>query len=240
VRLFPILCAGTLAMISIPAVAQLEPEKVTGSLVRAQPKAVDRKSAGVIRKGFVQCVYRRARPKVLAFLQHTDAETIDLAGAKITNVQRDLRLTDCLSEEVGYNELALGASLNPKTLRDWLAEEDYLARYRTAPVVSANPQPLDASFISTGGALDRAKSFSTFIDCAILKDLPDSDALLRTMPGSEKEYAAAAALAPALGACLIKGQDFALTPSSIRSFVAFGMWNRFARPMARNGIGGHA
>jgi hypothetical protein len=222
-----------LAMLATPVAAQLKPEKETGSRIPVQPQSVDHKAAGVIRKGFAQCVYDRARAKALVFLQHTDAETIDLAGARITDIKNDLRLSDCLGEQVRYNELALGLTIKPPALRDMLAEEAYLAVNRTAPAVPANAQPVDTSFISTGEALDQAKAVSAFIDCAIRVDLPHADALLRTMPGSDNERDAAGALAPTLGACLFRGQNFVLTPASIRSFIAFGMWNRFARGTAK-------
>lgn len=233
-----ILCVVVVVLAILPAAAsaQLQPQRETGSLIPVQPNRLDQKAAGIVRKGFAQCIYQRARPKVLIFLQHTDLESVDLAGAKIRDVKRDLRLADCLSEQVGFTQLALGFSLQPQSLRDMLAEEVYLAANRATPALPMSPQPLNGSFISIGDALDQAKSLSAFIDCTILKDIPDADALLRTMPGSDKEHDAAAALAPALGACLNQGHNVVLTPASIRGFIAFGMWNRFARVTAEMGM----
>jgi hypothetical protein len=114
-----------------------------------------------------------------------------------------------------------------------MAEEAYLDVNRSAPQLPATPGPVQAKFVSIGDTLTRAQGMVNFTDCTILKDVAHADALLRTMPGSTAERSAASALAPALGGCLVKGQQISLSPGGIRGFVAYAMWNRFGRGASR-------
>ncbi len=66
-----------------------------------------------------------------------------------------------------------------------------------------------------------------FADCITFADVTGADALLRTGPATNDEGAAVRKLMPALSACVVAGQNLALTPSSIRSVVADGMWSRY-------------
>lgn len=225
--------AALLVAAPVIAHAQLKPEIETGSMIPVQPKAVDPKDAGIIRKHFAQCVYRSSRARVTALLDNSDPVGVDLAGAKIDNVNKALDMDHCLGREVGFDQNALGMKFSPGVLRDLMAEEAYLAANRTAPQLPATPPPLAARFVSIGDTLTRAQGMVAFTDCTVLKDVAHADALLRTMPGSLAERAAATALAPALGNCLLKGQQVALSPASSRAFVAYGMWNRFGRGTAQ-------
>ena len=222
--------AGIALLVPGPARAQLEPELQTGSMIPVKPKPVDAERAGRIRKGFARCIFRKATPKVNALLANSDQQSVDLVGAKITRVAVDLGMEECLSNEVGVDQSALGMKFPPSDLRDLMAEEAYLAANRVAPKAPAAPvPPLQAKYVSTGDALVKAQAMSFFTDCTVLKDVGHADALLRTMPGSGTEREAARSLAPALGECLMKGQQVALSPASIRAFIAYAMWNRFGR-----------
>jgi len=217
------------ALIATAAHAQLKPEVQTGSLIPVKPRTLEREDAGVVRKHFAQCVYRSAKPKVVALLDHSDAVAVDLPGAHIKNVSAELNMESCLGDEVGINENALGMKFSVNTLRDLLAEEAYLANDRTPPSLPSAVPPLDAKFVSTGDGLARAQALTAFADCAVTGDLADADALLRTTPGSDQERAAAVALAPGLGKCLVQGQKVSLTPMSIRALLSYGLWTRFVR-----------
>jgi hypothetical protein len=214
---------------STTAHAQLKPEIETGSRIPIQPRPLDAEKAGIIRKHFAQCVYQRAKPKVMALLAHSDVSAVDLSGAGIKNITRELDMERCLSDEVGGDQLELGLSFTPSLLRDLMAEEDYLAKHRVVPPLAPDSNPLAFSPAATDSEPPVAQALTTFSDCAIRRDLTGSDALLRTIPGSKKEYSAAAALAPALGACLVVGQKFVLKPANIRTLVAYAMWLRFGR-----------
>jgi len=225
--------AAFLAVAPFPALAQLKPELQTGSMIPVQPKVVDPKDAGIVRKHFARCVYRSSRAKVAALLANSDPIDVDMAGAKIANLQRDLDMEHCLGAEVGVNQYALSMKFSPGVLRDLLAEEAYLEVNRSTPQLSETPSPVQAKFVSLGDTLARARSMVNFTDCTILKDVANADALLRTMPGSTAERTTALALAPALGSCLDKGLQVSLSPSGIRGFIAYAMWNRFGRGALR-------
>ncbi|WP_066589991.1 hypothetical protein [Sphingomonas pruni] len=233
IRAAAVLVAPLVAVASPCARAQLKPELQTGSMIPVQPKAVDPREAGIIRKHFAQCIYHSSRSRAIALLNNSDAVAVDMAAAKITDVTKDLGMERCLGDQVGFDQNALGMKFSPGVLRDLMAEEAYLAANRAAPQLAAAPAPLQANFVSTGDSLAEAHAMVSFTDCAILKDIGHADALLRTMPGSPAERATAAALAPALGDCLVKGQQVTLSPAGIRGFVAYAMWNRFGRGAAQ-------
>lgn len=233
--LFALTLAGTAITLPPLAQAQLKPEMETGSLIPVKPKALDSERAGEVRKGFARCVYRKSKPKVAMLLDHSDPVTVDLAGANIKNVSDDLGMETCLGSEAVL-ESALGLKFSPGFLRDLLAEEAYLATNAKAPQLPPPPAivpPLEPKYVSTGNMLLRAQATVEFTDCAVRKDTAHADALLRTRPGSSGELAAARAMGPVLGQCLVQGQDIKLSAMNIRGFVAYAMWNRFGRGAAK-------
>ena len=226
-KLYVMPVAAIMLFLSASAQAQLKPEVQTGSKVPTQPNTLKTEEAGIIRKHFARCMYQNAKANALKLLAHSDASTVDLPGAGIKKYDQDLDMDDCLGEEVGGDQFELGMRFTPEMLRDMLAEEDYLARHRSAPELAGPAPPLHFTPISTDKAPSAAQALAEFADCTILRDLAGADALLRTTPGSRKEHDAAAALAPALGACLLVGQKFALKPANIRALIAYAMWARF-------------
>jgi len=229
-RLLTLSLAMLVASAAAPVHAQLlDPERTTGSLLHSQPKSLDPKEGAAVRKGFAHCIYNVANRKAVALLENSDMETVDVAAAGIRDVKRDLKMESCLGKEVGFDQLSIGLSFPVGLLRDLLAEEAYLATNRVAPALSAAAAPASYNIVSTGDRLARAQSMMAFADCAVRHDVAHADALLRTAPRSDAERSAAAALAPALGQCLVKGQSLVLKPANIRAFIAFAMWSRFGR-----------
>jgi len=225
-----ILCGALAVAATGAASAQLKPEVQTGSLIPVQPQAVEAARAGEVRKGFARCIYRNAPRKAVALLEHSDPQRVDLAAAGLKNVSADLGMERCLSAEVGSGQSALGMKFPPAVLRDLLAEEAYLAANRTVPPTPTGDLSMASShYVSTDDALAKAQAIAAFTDCTVTTDVVHADGLLRTMPGSIVEHSAAQALAPSLGGCLVQGQEFKLTPGSIRALLAYAMWNRFAR-----------
>jgi hypothetical protein len=210
-----------------PAYAQLKPELQTGSMIPAKPQTVDKRRFGEVRKEFARCIYFRAKPKAKALLEHSDVLLVDLAGAQIKDIGSELDLDDCLGEQVGIDESALGMSTHIETLRDMLAEEAYLADHRTAPVLAPDSPPMTFSLLPNNPNPSMAQALAAFADCTIRHDVGGTDALLRTMPSSDQEQEKAAALAPAMGACLTAGQQLTLNAANIRAVMAFAMWTRF-------------
>lgn len=217
-------------VITVAAVAhaQLKPESQTGSFIPVKPEALDRRDGGIVRKEFARCVYRRSKAKVVAFLNNSDPVTVIIAkDSKTIGVQRSM--DECLGREVRPMETVLQMRFTHEFLRDLMAEEAYLATNETAPQLPPAPLPLQQRFVSTGEDLLKAQGIASFTDCAILRNVSHADALLRTMPGSREESVAAKTIAPALGACLVQGQNVKLTAGIIRGLVAFAMWTRFGR-----------
>ncbi len=223
----PLLVAATL-----PAQAQrdpLKPEAMTGSNIAVAPQPVDAQRSGIIQKGMARCIYKASKVKVAALLDHSDPVMVDLPGAGIKDMDKELNMGSCMGDEMGADQSALGLRFTADWLRDLMYEETYLATNRAAPAAPAAGTPLDASFVSTGPYLARAKAIAAITDCAVLKDLAHADALLRTTPGSAAELAAAKVVAPSLAACLGDGQTTGMSAARIRSLVAYGLWNRFGR-----------
>lgn len=221
-------------MIAAPAQAQLKPEIQTGSMIPVKPQTLDEKRAGDVRKHFAQCVYRGATPKVLALLDHSDPAWIDLQAAGIKNVNIELGMGRCLGAQVGIDQAALSLRFSPPVLRDLMAEEAYLARNPVAPSLPVEAVPIAPFVIPTDTRPMTAAALTDFTDCAVRHDPAGADALLRTMPGSDREHDAAVALAPALGQCLTAGQKANLKPAGIRALIAYAMWSRFVRtPVAK-------
>lgn len=204
-----------------------DPELRTGSRIPVKPEAISPAQAAVLAKSFAKCIYRTSQAKATALLINSDLGSVNLAGARIRDLDLDLNMSRCLDDEVTSDLQARTARFPMVVLRDLVAEEAYLAANPVAARLATPPAAIRPRFVSTGPALAKAQMLHVFADCAIVESVSSADDLLRTEPGSVEERAAARALAPALGACLAEGQQIELTPRSIRSFVAYAMWFRF-------------
>ncbi|MEQ1547933.1 MAG: hypothetical protein ABL918_04705 [Chakrabartia sp.] len=219
-------------LFSVPTLAQLKPESQLGSRIPTKPTAMDPARAGLVKKGFAKCLYRKSMVKTSFVLENSDPVTIDYKTAQIseTNLSKELGMEFCLGEQVGMTQLGIGLKFSPALLRSMLQEEAYLAKFQTPPKLPADSvEDVKRKYVSTGDALKSAKGLGGFSDCLAFRDTLGSDAILRTMPDGKEEMAAARALAPSLGACLVQGQTIALRPSNIRAFVADGLWTRYVR-----------
>ncbi len=213
------------------AFGQLKPEVQTGSHIPVKPEAVPGREAGLIKKAFGRCIYESNKKAAAAILSHSDGIGIDLQSAKITDLVQTFKMRDCLGEQVSETQSALGFRFGREMLHGLLVEETYLAGHPTAPTLAAGAvEVIDRTYVSIGDALPKARALGAFADCIVFTDVTGSDALLRTIPGSTGERAAARALVPALSKCLNQGAQLSMTPASIRGYVADGLWNRFSRP----------
>lgn len=217
------------AVTAAPVQAQLRPEVPTGSILRKDPHRIDEKAGGIIRKNFARCMYRNARKASAALLAHSDPLMVDLRAAGIRNVRKDLAMEECLGREVGANESALGWRFSSNELRDLLAEEDYLARFSSAPVLASPPPPLRAMSVSPPLLQVAAQGQAEMFDCMVRTNLDGADALVRTIPGSDAERVAASRLAPAVHKCIYADETVVVPPGGVRSVVAYALWNRFVR-----------
>lgn len=215
--------------------AQRQSHAVTDSHIPAKPEAVDPRQAGSFRKGFARCVYRRFTDKVALYLSNSDPISVDYTKAHVSadRIVRDLGMDDCLGEQMEVMQLAMSLRMVNKNLRPMLQEEDYLEHYKQAPSLPPeSAEFIERSYVSSGDDLALAKGFGAFADCVAFRDTAHADAILRTLPGSPEEAAAARSLAPTLGACLIEGQTLSLTPTNVRAFAADGLWTRYMRQAA--------
>lgn len=227
--------ASLLCFSPVAAHAQIEPEAPLGSRIPVKSKAVDPVRAGIVKKGFARCLYLKNSAKTPLLLENSDPVTVDLDKIEIPNndLGKYLGMATCLGDQADGTQSALGLRFSPIQLRAMLQEESYLDAHAAAPVLAEGSiELIQRSYFSEGDNLRAARGLGVFSDCLVFKDTRSSDAILRTMPGSKEESAAAQALGPTLGACLVQGQTLSLTPSSIRGFAADGLWTRYVRSPA--------
>lgn len=225
---------AALGLCSSSSMAQLKPERQTGSMIPVKPVNLDRRRAAEVQHGFAQCVYKSNPRAAAALLSHSDPLSSDLPGAGIKSLNASFDMENCLSREASGSESALGLRMPVATVRAMLAEQAYFAAQRQVPKLPEGAvETLARQFVTTGDQLSLAKGMAALSDCVVFHDLGGADALLRTSPSSPSEHIAAIALAPAFGGCLLQGQRFTLNSKSMRAIVADGLWNRFARQIAR-------
>jgi hypothetical protein len=170
-----------------------------------------------------------ARPQALELLRSSDIDTVGVSDERIQTIYDDFDVNRCLNFSANDIEAVIAMRAEPSVLRDMLAEESYLAQNRRAPALHSAGAPLEFKPAATNPNPQKANALMAFADCAVRRDVVRADALLRTMPASPQERKAAAALAQALGSCLLVGQQFTLKPDNIRTLIAFAMWARFGR-----------
>jgi hypothetical protein len=221
--------AALVLTLTSPASAQLRPEGKTGSIAANRPDLLRAADAAVVRKSFARCIYYSSKKTAASYLEHSDLEAVDMNAAGIRDRVRDFKMESCLSNEVNNSENALAMRSSATTLRDLLAEEAYLAKNHSVPASAATAEPIAFRPVATDTNPTATQGLAMFADCTVRHDTAGADALLRTVPESPREQQAAAALAPAMGACLMTGQNFALKPANIRALVAYAMWSRFGR-----------
>ena len=175
-------------------------------------------------KSVARCIFSHNKAMAQRLLTHSDPIAIDFVkvGTTPSKMARDLGLLDCLGEEVDVDETALGLRMSLLTLRARLLEEDYLTRNPVPPAIVPEASTV-RTYVAKEAELPKAMAIGEFSDCIVKEDFRGSDALVRTMPGSNAERAAARVLTPTLGKCLYIGQQLELTPSSVRVYVVDGL-----------------
>ena len=231
--LAPIVTAVSLT-VSAAAQDDIKPSQETGSRIFTAPKkAADPSLVARFSKRVARCTFSRiGSGSVDRFLRASDPMNTDFEGTDIDWNRFDQAAQYCTEDRIEeYNadvrlaQLDLG--LTPKRMRSLLLEEAYLA-VRDTPVSIAEGEGeiTDRTFVSVGSELVSAQGLGNFADCIVHRDATGADGLLRTEPGTSEETAAAQALAPVLGSCLIDGQTIEFTAASIRSIAADGLWSR--------------
>lgn len=213
-----------------PASGGMQPEAQIGTRFLKKPTEVNPREAGLERKNFGRCIYARIPDRVDKLLENSDPEGIEYYGAGESQdrfwqlIGRDNFCGGLNSAASDHRQLTISNT----AFRSMMLEEAYLARFKQAPALAADATEIaDRRYMTEGSA--PARSLGQFADCLAFRDVAGADALLRTMPGSDEEKAAARAMAPTLGACLVRGQTLSLNAANVRAFAADGLWTRFAR-----------
>lgn len=226
-----LLCAAPFAAQAKPSGDGMQPEAQVGTRFLKKPVEVNPREAGLERKNFARCVYGRIPDRVDRLLENSDPEGIEYYAADTTQerfwqqISRDNFCGELNSAASEHRQL----SMSNTAFRSMMLEEAYLARFKTAaPALPEDAtEVIDRRYITEGSA--PARALGRFADCLAFRDTAGADTLLRTMPGSDEEKQAARSLAPALGACLTRGQTLSLITANVRAFAADGLWNRFVR-----------
>lgn len=185
--------------------------------------------------GFGKCVLRSHPEFVAKFVRYSDFRSVDedAMGMKIEDFLKLPSVENCLTNEMSDESSSIKMTIRRSLMRSKFAEALYLQSHEQSPVLAPGSiEPVQRKYISTGDELGKAQGMAQFADCIVFADTQGADALLRTDPGSPKELAAARALAPILGKCLVEGQSLALTPTNIRSLAADGLWTRYSNDTA--------
>lgn len=212
--------------------AQFASEVQTGSRIPVKSKAIDPVLAGSVKKGFGLCVLHTMQDASAAIMNRGDPIRVDwqAVGTEPAKFFSHQAVKYCVGDQSNGVQSALGLKLTDSAFRAILMEEAYLQRFSDAPALPEGAQErVDRTYVSVGDDLPSAMGLGQFADCLTFRDTAHSDALLRTGPGTKGELSAAQAMAATLGACLVKGQTLALTPTNIRAIVADGLWTRYVR-----------
>ncbi|CAN5138931.1 hypothetical protein BH10PSE13_BH10PSE13_09720 [soil metagenome] len=192
--------------------------------------------SGRLNKAFGVCLYDRGGTSADIVLKRSDPISVDVPrtslAAKFSWLKFAIQICAqkaSLDRKVGISkEDIVGISMrtNLRRIRGMLAEEAYLTRFHEVPQTQSVAVP-NRVFVSTGKELEEAKSLASLADCMVSSNGTGADALLRTMPGTVEEKSVARSLSPALGSCLFAGQEFSMSPLSVRALAADGLWTRY-------------
>jgi hypothetical protein len=175
-----------------------------------------------------QCLYRRAGQDATELLEKTDYGFVafEQIGLKSDRALKIYGFSDCLSRVAEANS-AGGVQIRfwPGSLRQWMLEEAYFARFRDAPtwvkpghVVAERSYPLSAND-------PNVRLFMDFADCVVQSDPYAADFFFRVSLDSAEAKTALNALMPSLGPCLPEGQKFELAPAMLRIWLGEGLWH---------------
>jgi len=216
--------------IATPAAAQVDHDMQLGSKIPVRPAKADPILDGQIRDRYVSCAYGPHRDKIDPYLLNSDPVTADPDKFGINMRQMTSRhdLRNCF--EVIGDQVQGSITYSDTAFRYMMLEAAYLRAYDKLPADHETRVAPLRNYSSKGERLALARSLATLSDCMVAHDPVNADRLLRTFSGTEEEKEAAMAMVPALGACIVEGQDLKITAANIRSFAADGMWQRFVAP----------
>lgn len=211
--------------------AQVNPDIQLGSKIPVRPEKADPVRDGVVRDQFVRCSYSPYKEKVDVLLQNSDPITADFGAAGLDKrkmFRRDSLIQECLI--IDGQEVQASISFSDIALRYMFLEAAYKTSHTNLPDGYADIVGAARTIVTTGTNEGLARSLGAFSDCLAAEDPVGAHAILYTGSGTSAEKEAAMAMVPALSACIMAGQELKLTPATIRTFAADGMWQRFVAP----------
>lgn len=224
--------AASLCAMAVPAGARGEPDVVrdsyvpTGSLVSQRLKPVTGEDRDRFFDTLASCVVQRAPARADFFLRQSD----DFGSSESIGDFIDfLPLASCAGRIASPFAAAVKATVDTRSLRNWLSEKAYLAANREYRAPTGEVGVAERAYF-TREALLQAQGLGVFSDCIVKQDAQAADALVRTERGSPEERAAAKALVPAMSRCLTTAQSFKLNQQIIRGLAAQGLWQRYEAP----------
>jgi len=235
-----LICLGVAtSLIAASVQAQQETEPQTGTRFRAEPermktnpKSNDADNSRRIAKKFGQCLFDRRTKQSIALLTVSDYWAIDYGnlGEAQYLLENRILMEDCLGR-VGRGGLGgIGMTISNTIIRGGLVEAAYLEVYNDEdkPIVISDSEPevLPNRFFVSGPTNYDARAIASLSDCVVFNAPAQAHAIIHTEPASDEERAAVMAIVPALGNCLTAGNELRLDETSIRGFVADGLWAR--------------
>jgi hypothetical protein len=226
------------ALASVPTAVQAQTfgEQQVGSRFERPAEQADDRYARAFKEAFKHCYYRNYPERAESFLRQTDAYSVGIPKGTIDRLSlRPNKWSARCQFDQRATVIESRLSFDTRALRYMMAEGAYLYHYGDAAPAGMAPDTAAASptwnvdrhYVSTGEDLGKARFFGDFADCIVAKDPVSADRLVRTEIQSPEERQAAMQLVDALGACLIAGHEFELTPTNIRNFAADGLWQRY-------------
>lgn len=183
---------------------------------------------GRARKGLAQCYYRFERLRMESLLKNSDPVSVNMDKVLNRDTFFSYEMNKCNQKVFDRVKKIDAFRSTPLQMRSMYQEEVYLAANRIVPkIANSETEKVDRTFISVGEELNTAQQIAGIADCIVFRNPAEADWVLRTMPGTDEEIAAAKALSPALRECLPQGQTFKLNHQNIRTLVADGLWTRF-------------
>jgi hypothetical protein len=179
---------------------------------------------------FSKCLYNRSREDSLALLDKTDFGFADFKqiGLDDNKAMRIYGFNDCLGRVADLNNTSVAMRFYPANLRQWLIHAAYMDSYPKGPTWLKPGYVIDQRAYPLSKGVPGVLMPMDFADCVVAADPYHADYFYRTSSGTAEEQEAITALSPALGPCLSQGITIQLDPTTLRTWLAEGLWQASA------------
>ena len=208
-------------------------ESLKGKMKPAKVEPITNQEFSDLRNQLGACIVKNNKAKVAKYLANSDSLTVDYNAIGSSQQMFFIYFSMDACKKVNVPQMMQPIFMTPGGLRNLLLEASYLDAEAATPQPLLNekgePAPSGVrAFPTKGDNLPAVMSYAVLADCVATKDPVLADAVLRTGFSLADERKAAVALAPIIGGCVTEGSNVSLTPASIRTLAAEGMWHRYA------------